>query len=73
LPVHINHAIVAADDRTESARCFAELFGLAEPEAAGPFAVPQRGINHNHGGRGVAFLDPAGNYLEALTRPYAEA
>lgn len=126
VPVHINHAIVAAHDKTESARFFASLFGLAAPEDAGPFAVvrladgeliqfavppggevsPQhlaflvddatfdalvaqliargldhwadprrsrRGINHNHGGRGVYFLDPAGNYLETLTRPYGEA
>lgn len=27
-------------------------------------------INHNHGGRGVYFLDPAGHYLEALTARY---
>jgi len=28
------------------------------------------GINHNDGGRGTYFLDPAGHYLEILTRPY---
>ncbi len=27
-------------------------------------------INHNDGGRGVYFQDPAGHYLEILTRPY---
>jgi catechol 2,3-dioxygenase-like lactoylglutathione lyase family enzyme len=27
-------------------------------------------INHNHGGRGVYFLDPAGHGMEILTRPY---
>jgi catechol 2,3-dioxygenase-like lactoylglutathione lyase family enzyme len=27
-------------------------------------------INHEHGGRGVYFLDPAGHGLEILTRPY---
>lgn len=27
-------------------------------------------INTNHGGRGVYFLDPGGNYLEALTARY---
>ena len=27
-------------------------------------------INHNDGGRGVYFRDPAGHYLEILTRPY---
>lgn len=27
-------------------------------------------INHDDGGRGVYFLDPGGNFLEILTRPY---
>ena len=27
-------------------------------------------INHNDGGRGVYFNDPAGHYLEIITRPY---
>lgn len=27
-------------------------------------------INHNHGGRGVYFLDPDGHNMEMLTRPY---
>ena len=27
-------------------------------------------INHNDGGRGVYFQDPAGHYMEILTRPY---
>ncbi|PVE04449.1 VOC family protein [Streptomyces scopuliridis] len=27
-------------------------------------------INHNDGGRGVYFMDPAGHALEAITRPY---
>ncbi|OBA63365.1 bleomycin resistance protein [Mycobacterium sp. 1100029.7] len=30
-------------------------------------------INHNHGGRGVYFLDPAGHAMEILTRPYGSA
>ncbi|MFE3292221.1 VOC family protein [Rhodococcus sp. NPDC059234] len=28
------------------------------------------GINTNDGGRGTYFLDPAGHYLEIITRPY---
>jgi catechol 2,3-dioxygenase-like lactoylglutathione lyase family enzyme len=123
--VHINHAILGATDKLESARFFCDVFDLAQPEEAGPFAVvrlaggeliqfatppggevvpihlafqvddntfdhlvarlealsldhwadPRRseaGINHNHGGRGVYFLDPGGNYLEAITAPYAD-
>ena len=27
-------------------------------------------INHNDGGRGVYFCDPAGHFLEIITRPY---
>ncbi|MEC3982188.1 VOC family protein [Amycolatopsis sp. H20-H5] len=27
-------------------------------------------INHNHGGRGVYFLDPGGNGMEIITQPY---
>ncbi len=27
-------------------------------------------INHNDGGRGVYFNDPAGHFLEIITRPY---
>jgi catechol 2,3-dioxygenase-like lactoylglutathione lyase family enzyme len=120
--VLINHAILGATDKLESARFLCDLFDLAEPEEAGPFAVvrlssgelvqfatppevvpmhlaflvddatfdhlvgrlealsrdhwadprrSQAGINHNHGGRGVYFLDPSGNYLEAITAPYA--
>lgn len=30
-------------------------------------------INHNHGGRGVYFLDPSGHAMEILTRPYGSA
>ncbi|MGR8009357.1 VOC family protein [Streptomyces hypolithicus] len=38
------------------------------------FADPHRKqpgeINHNDGGRGIYFIDPAGHALEAITRPY---
>lgn len=27
-------------------------------------------INHNHGGRGVYFFDPAGHGMEIITQPY---
>ena len=30
-------------------------------------------INHNDGGRGVYFCDPAGHYLEIITRPYGSS
>jgi catechol 2,3-dioxygenase-like lactoylglutathione lyase family enzyme len=37
----------------------------ADPRAARPGE-----INHNDGGRGVYFQDPAGHFLEIITRPY---
>jgi catechol 2,3-dioxygenase-like lactoylglutathione lyase family enzyme len=39
MPVQLNHTIVAASDRWQSARFLAEILGLAEPTAYGPFAV----------------------------------
>jgi hypothetical protein len=75
VPVRLNHTIIAARDKDASARCFCALFSLPEPEVAVEhWADPRKsatGINTNHGGRGVYFEDPAGNYLEAITRPYA--
>jgi catechol 2,3-dioxygenase-like lactoylglutathione lyase family enzyme len=37
----------------------------ADPRGAHPGE-----INHHDGGRGVYFQDPAGHYLEIITRPY---
>ncbi|MEV1068293.1 VOC family protein [Streptomyces sp. NPDC050263] len=38
------------------------------------FADPHRRqpgeINHDHGGRGLYFMDPAGHGMEIITRPY---
>jgi len=121
--VELNHTIVAAHDRRQSATFLTELLGLAAPEPFGPFMVvevangvsldfadtdgqitsqhyaflvseaefdeilarirardlpywadPSRArpgeINHNDGGRGVYFPDPAGHLLEIITRPY---
>ncbi len=81
MSVLINHAILGATDKLGSARFFCDLFDLAEPEEAGPFAVARLSSGelvqfatprYNHGGRGVYFLDPSGNYLEAITAPYAD-
>ncbi|HYZ68557.1 MAG TPA: VOC family protein [Mycobacterium sp.] len=125
MAITFNHTIVAAKDRSESARFFTDLFGLPDAKEFGPFLavtlnhgvsldfaqagedeqirpqhyaflvsedefdeiygrIRERGmqhwadprgnrpgeINHNDGGRGVYFQDPAGHYLEILTRPY---
>ena len=37
---------------------------------ADPGATRPGEINHNDGGRGVYFQDPAGHYMEIFTRPY---
>ena len=125
MAISLNHTIVAAHDKRESARFLTELFGLPDAVPAGHFLAvtlehgvsldfadvpadepvrPQhyaflvseddfdviyakisgRGlahwadprasrageINHNDGGRGVYFRDPAGPFLEIITRPY---
>ena len=39
MAVHLNHTIVAARDRHESASFLADILGLAPPQTYGPFAV----------------------------------
>ena len=66
-PIHLAFLV---DDAT-----FDHLVARLEALGLDHWADPRRsqpGINHNHGGRGVYFLDPSGNYLEAITRPYAD-
>ncbi|MEV4971356.1 VOC family protein [Streptomyces scopuliridis] len=124
MPVQLNHTIVHAKNKRESAEFLARILGLEVGDEWGPFipvelsngvtldfattpeepiatqhyaflvteaefdgifqriqdagltyyADPHRErpgeINHNDGGRGVYFLDPAGHALEAITRPY---
>jgi catechol 2,3-dioxygenase-like lactoylglutathione lyase family enzyme len=41
MPVHLNHTIVAARDRQESAAFLADVLGLEPPITFGPFAVVQ--------------------------------
>ena len=56
---------------------FDEIFGRVQARGLDHWADPahrRKGeINHNDGGRGVYFNDPAGHYLEILTRPYGGA
>jgi catechol 2,3-dioxygenase-like lactoylglutathione lyase family enzyme len=49
---------------------FARMRQRELPYWADPAAKHPGEINHNDGGRGVYFRDPAGHYLEILTRPY---
>lgn len=53
---------------------FDQIFGRVKARGLDYWADPhhhQKGeINHHDGGRGVYFNDPAGHYLEIITRPY---
>lgn len=53
---------------------FDQIFGRIRerqiPYWADPMGQHPGEINHHDGGRGVYFPDPAGHYLEILTRPY---
>jgi catechol 2,3-dioxygenase-like lactoylglutathione lyase family enzyme len=41
MPVHLNHTIVAARDKRESAAFLADVLGLQPPTTYGPFSVVQ--------------------------------
>ena len=53
---------------------FSAIYGRIQARGLQHWADPRRSrpgeINHNDGGRGVYFQDPAGHYLEIITRPY---
>ncbi len=53
---------------------FDSIYGKIRSRGLQHWADPRRQrpgeINHNHGGRGVYFLDPSGHTMEILTRPY---
>jgi len=53
---------------------FDDIYGRIKERGLEHWADPRGSrpgeINHNDGGRGVYFQDPAGHYLEILTRPY---
>ncbi len=53
---------------------FDTIYGKIQSRGLQHWADPRRSrpgeINHNHGGRGVYFLDPSGHAMEILTRPY---
>ena len=96
MTVQLNHTIVTANDKRESAEFLAGILGLPPPEQYGPFLVGEAQfdeifgriqerpipyyadpagtregeINTRDGGRGCYFRDPAGHWLEILTRPY---
>ncbi|GAA4909586.1 VOC family protein [Streptomyces coeruleoprunus] len=124
MSVELNHTIIAAKDRRESAEFLAHILGLEVGPEMGPFLPVQTAngvtldfatvppehittqhyaflisepefdeafdkikklgitywadphqkrpgeINRNDGGRGVYFMDPSGQAMEIITRPY---
>jgi extradiol dioxygenase family protein len=56
---------------------FDDIFGRVTARGLDYWADPAHRrpgeINRNDGGRGVYFNDPAGHYLEIITRPYGGA
>lgn len=65
-PVHV--AFLLDDSHFDRACARIRAGGLehwADPRQSRPGQV-----NTEHGGRGVYLLDPSGNYLELITRPY---
>ncbi|MFI6063124.1 VOC family protein [Streptomyces sp. NPDC051286] len=49
---------------------YARIKGLGITYWADPHQKHPGEINHNDGGRGIYFLDPAGHAMEIITRPY---
>ncbi len=63
-----HYAFLVSDEEFDAAFGRIQQAGLtyyADPHGRQPGE-----INHNHGGRGVYFMDPAGHGMEILTRPY---
>lgn len=56
MAVHLNHTIVHATDRWASARFLAEMLGLAEPKAFGPFVMVE-----TDNGVSLDFMDTTGD------------
>ncbi|ONM47806.1 VOC family protein [Nocardia donostiensis] len=73
VPPHIteiqpqHYAFLVSEDEFDAAYAKIQRYRLdhwADPRRHTP------GINHNDGGRGVYFLDPAGHFMELITVPY---
>lgn len=65
-PVHI--AFLLDDDHFT--RAYQRIRAAGQEHWADPQQQRPGQTNSEHGGRGVYVLDPSGNYLELITRPY---
>ncbi|GAY17337.1 VOC family protein [Mycobacterium sp. shizuoka-1] len=67
--VHPQHyAFLVADEDFDA--IYRKIRDRGLPHWADPRAARPGEINRNDGGRGVYFRDPAGHFLEIITRPY---
>jgi catechol 2,3-dioxygenase-like lactoylglutathione lyase family enzyme len=67
--IHPQHyAFLVSEDEFDA--IYGRIRSWALDHWADPMGTRPGEINHNDGGRGVYFLDPAGHYMEILTRPY---
>ena len=63
-----HYAFLVSEDEFDS--IYGKIRGRGMEHWADPGRTRPGEINHNDGGRGVYFQDPAGHYMEILTRPY---
>lgn len=66
--VRQHYAFLVSDAEFDDA--FARIQQAGVDYYADPFLKRPNEINHNDGGKGVYFLDPAGHAMEIITRPY---
>ncbi|MER7014227.1 VOC family protein [Saccharopolyspora sp. NPDC000359] len=67
--VQMQHYAFLVDDELFD-RAYERLLRKGIEHWADPQQTRPAEINHNHGGRGVYFKDPAGHALELITSPY---
>lgn len=63
-----HYAFLVSEEEFDAA--FARIQAAGLDYWADPHGQQPGQINHNHGGRGVYFRDPAGHGMEIITRPY---
>ncbi|MFD4192669.1 MULTISPECIES: VOC family protein [Amycolatopsis] len=67
--IQMQHYAFLVDDELFD-RAYARLVERGIEHWADPQTTRPGEINHEHGGRGVYFKDPAGHAIELITRPY---
>lgn len=63
-----HYAFLVSDEEFDAAFDRIKQGGI--PYFADPHGKQPGEINHNHGGRGVYFMDPSGHGMEIITTPY---